>query len=243
MNTQMTQNVTPHHSATNVNGRMIAGFVLVAVLIPLVLFVAAGRIDWWQGWVYVILTLGVSFISRYILLRKHPDLITERAHFIESEGIKAWDKRIVVWIAVVLPLAFMITAGLDKRFGWSPEIPLPWQLAALGIFLAGFGLTTWALIVNRFFSSVVRIQTERGHTVVSSGPYRFMRHPGYAGGIVAWLVSPVLLGSVWSFVPVGIVTVLYVIRTALEDRTLQEELPGYADYAQRTRYRLLPGIW
>ncbi len=243
MNTQMTHNVTPQNSTATVNGRTIAGFVLVAVLIPCVLFVAAGRIDWWQAWMYAILTVGVSFISRYILFRQNPDLITERAHFTESEGIKAWDKRLVAWIAILFPLAFMITAGLDKRFGWSPEISLPWQLAALGVFVAGFGLTTWALIVNRFFSSVVRIQTERGHTVVSSGPYRFVRHPGYIGGVVAWLASPILLGSVWSFVPVVVITVLYVIRTALEDRTLQEELPGYADYARRTRYRLLPGIW
>ncbi len=243
MNTPMTHHVTPRHSATTVNSRTIAGFVLASAVIPLVLFVTAGGIDWWQGWVYVILTLGVSFISRFVLIRKHPDLITERAHFTESEGIKAWDKRLVVWVAIVIPLVFMIIAGLDKRFGWSPEIPLPWQLAAFAIFVASFSLTTWALIVNQFFSSVVRIQTERGHTVVNSGPYRFVRHPGYIGAIVAWLVSPILLGSVWSFVPVAILTVLYVVRTALEDRTLQQELPGYADYAQRTRYRLLPGIW
>ncbi len=243
MNTPMTHHVTPRDSATTVNSRTIAGFVLASAVIYLVLFVAAGRIDWWQGWVYVILTLGVSFISRFVLIRKHPDLITERAHFTESEGIKAWDKHLVVWVAIVIPLVCMIIAGLDRRFGWSPEIALPWQLAALGVFLAGFGLTTWALIVNQFFSSVVRIQTERGHTVVSSGPYRFVRHPGYIGGVVAWLASPILLGSVRSFVPVVVITVLYIVRTVLEDRTLQEELPGYVDYAQRTHYRLLPGIW
>ncbi len=243
MNTQMTHHTTSSNAATGINWRMIARFTLVAVLIPLVLFAAAGRIDWWQGWVYAALTLGVALISRYILYRKNPDLIAERAHFTESEGIKDWDKRLVIWIAVILPLVFMITAGLDRRYGWSPEIALSWQLGALVVFLAGYSLSTWALIVNRFFSSVVRIQTERGHTVVSSGPYRFVRHPGYIGGVVAWLASPILLGSLWSSVPVGIVIALYIIRTAREDRTLQAELPGYADYAQRTRYRLLPGVW
>jgi len=243
MNTQMTHNVAPGKSMTTINWKMIARFVLVLGLIPLVLFAAAGRIDWWQGWVYAILGIVPSLFSRYIMFLKNPELIAERAHFTESEGTKDWDKRIVIWIAIVLPLVFMMTAGLDKRFGWSPEISLSLQLGAIVIFLAGYALVTWALTVNKFFSSVVRIQTERGHTVVTSGPYRFVRHPGYSGGIVSWLASPILLGSLWSFIPVGVVIVLYTVRTALEDRTLQAELPGYADYARHICYRLLPGIW
>lgn len=243
MNTHSTRNITPEKSPIAINWKMVIRFALVAAIIPLLLFVAAGCTDWWQAWVYAGLTIGVSLISRYILFLKNPALIAERARFTQSEGTKSWDKQIVIWIAVIGPLTFMITAGLDKRFAWSPELSLAAQLGALVIFILGFSLATWAMIANMFFSSVVRIQTERGHRVVSSGPYRLVRHPGYSGGIVSWLVSPLLLGSIWSFIPVGIIVGLYIIRTALEDRTLQEELPGYKEYTQHTRYRLLPGVW
>ena len=218
-------------------------FTLVAVLLPLLLFVSAGRVDWWQGWAYAILAILISLISRYVLFLKNPQLIEERARFTQSEGTKDWDKKLVVWIAIIGPLAFMITAGLDKRFGWSPELALPLQLSAMIVFVLGYALATWAMTVNTFFSSVVRIQSERGHTVVDTGPYRFVRHPSYIGGIVSLLASPILLGSLWSYIPIGIIVILTVVRTALEDRTLQAELPGYADYARHTRYRLLPGVW
>lgn len=244
MNTPMTHNAPQANpSVGTINWKMVVRFAIAALLIPLVLFIAAGRVDWWQAWMYTILTVVVSLVSRYILFLKHPDLIAERARFTQAEGVKEWDKRIVILIAIVGPLAFMITAGLDKRFGWSAEVALPVQLGALVVFLLGYAFSTWALIVNKYFSSVVRIQTERGHTVVTSGPYRLVRHPGYSGGLVAWLVSPLLLGALWSFIPVALVTLLYIVRTALEDRTLQAELPGYKDYAERVRYRLLPGVW
>jgi protein-S-isoprenylcysteine O-methyltransferase Ste14 len=243
MNTYASQNLTPPQADSGVDWKVLVRFALVAMLIPLILFVVAGRFDWWQGWFYTLTVIVVSFVSRYILLVKNPELIAERAHFTQSEGIKAWDKRLVVLIAIVGPLVFMITAGLDKRFGWSAEVPLVWQLGAIVVFLLGYAFATWALIVNKFFSSVVRIQTERGHTVVTSGPYRFVRHPGYSGGIVSWLMSPIVLGTLWAFIPAGVVIVLTIVRTALEDRTLQAELMGYKEYAQRTRYRLLPGVW
>lgn len=237
MNTHMTQN------PTTVDWKMVVRFAVVALVMPFVLFAAAGRVDWWQGWVYIIITVVLSFISRYIVYLKNPELIAERAHFTESEGIKDWDKKLVVWIAIVGPLAFLITAGLDKRFGWSANVALPVQLGAIVVFLLGYAFSTWAIIVNTYFSSVVRIQTERGQTVVTSGPYQYVRHPGYSGGIVAWLASPILLGVIWSFIPTVIVVALYVVRTALEDKTLQNELPGYTEYAQHVRYRLLPGVW
>jgi len=243
MNTRISTNHTPTQPDNTIHWKVVIRFAIVALLVPLVLFAAAGRFDWWQAWVYTLLTVAISLVSRYILYLKHPELIAERARFTESQGIKSWDKSIVVLIAIVGPLAFMIVAGLDKRYGWSPEVTLPVQLGALVIFLLGYVFSTWALVVNKYFSSVVRIQAERGHTVVTAGPYRFMRHPGYSGGIVAWLVSPLLLGALWSFIPVALVIVLYIVRTALEDRTLQAELPGYTDYAQRTRYRLFPGVW
>jgi protein-S-isoprenylcysteine O-methyltransferase Ste14 len=243
MNTEMTHDVSPGTSMTAIDLKTVVRFALVALLVPLLLFVAAGRVDWWQGWVYAILTTATSLISRYFMIRKNPDLVAERARFTESEGIKDWDKRIVMWVAIVGPLVFMIVAGLDKRFGWSAEVALALQLGAIGVFVLGYALATWALVANKFFSSVVRIQTERGHTVVTSGPYRFVRHPGYAGGIAAWLFSPLFIGSFWSFIPVMLVVGLTIVRTELEDRTLQNELPGYKEYAERVRYRLLPGIW
>jgi protein-S-isoprenylcysteine O-methyltransferase Ste14 len=243
MNNSLTHNTRSGESKPTVDWRIIVRFAIIALLIPLVLFLSAGRVDWWQAWMYTILTIVVSLVSRYMLFLKNPELIAERARFTQSEGIKDWDKRIVVLIAIVGPLAFMITAGLDKRYGWSPEVALPVQLIALVVFLLGYAFSTLALMVNKYFSSVVRIQTERGQTVVMSGPYRFVRHPGYSGGLVAWLVSPILLGALWSFIPVALVIVLYIVRTALEDRTLQNELPGYKEYAGRVRYRLLPGVW
>lgn len=243
MNTQMTQNTMPGDAPVKIDVKIIIRFALVAVALPLILFVAAGRVDWWQGWMYTVVTILLSVISRYILFRVNPALINERSRFTQSEGIKEWDKRLVVWIAITGPLAFMIVAGLDKRYGWSPDVSLPLTIVGLVGLLLGYALATWAMTVNRFFSSVVRIQTDRGQTVITSGPYRYVRHPGYSGGIVGWITSPLLLGSLWSFIPVGLVIALYVLRTAREDRTLQAELPGYSDYARHTRYRLIPGIW
>ncbi len=137
----------------------------------------------------------------------------------------------------------LIVCGLDYR--WQASGPVaPWlKWTALVLLIAGYAFSLWALIANRFFSTVVRIQRERGHTVVSSGPYRFVRHPGYAGGLLYYLMTPLLLGTLWGFVPVTLEIGLVVLRTALEDRTLQAELPGYADYARRVRYRLIPGVW
>ena len=116
-------------------------------------------------------------------------------------------------------------------------------MAGLVVFVLGMGLMTWAMIVNNFFSLVVRIQKDRGHTVVSSGPYAYVRHPGYIGGILFQLATPVMLGTLWALVPAGLAACLIVIRTVLEDKTLQAELDGYKDYAARVRYRLLPGVW
>lgn len=137
----------------------------------------------------------------------------------------------------------LLVAGLDARFGWSPSVSLTLKVMALVMIVGGYALGSYALIENRFFSGMVRIQTERDHHVVSSGPYRWVRHPGYVGAIVVYLATPLLLESGWSFLPAVLLTALLIIRTALEDKTLQEELAGYRDYAGRVRYRLLPRVW
>ena len=145
--------------------------------------------------------------------------------------------------ALVGPVVSWIIAGLDVRFGWSQDLPNWIQIIALGVIFAGGMLGTWAMIINQFFSSHVRIQTDRGHTVVQKGPYRVVRHPGYAGAVVSWIAAPVFFSSYWVLVPMVLVLIGMVIRTELEDRTLQEELSGYAEYARKVKFRLIPGIW
>ncbi len=177
------------------------------------------------------------------MARKTPDLLVERARSLEAEDVERWDRILVPLVALYGPLATWVVAGLDERFGWAPHVALWIQLAALAVVVLGYAVGTWAMATNAFFSAYVRIQAERGHTVVSGGPYRWVRHPGYASGIASTLATPVVLGSVWALVPAGLVVVLLVVRTALEDRALGEKLPGYAEYSRRTRYRLVPGIW
>ncbi len=146
-------------------------------------------------------------------------------------------------MAVSLVFPMVIVAGLDHRFNWSPEFPL-WLSVVGFLFIAfGYSFAAWAFVENRFFSSVVRIQTDRGHVVCDTGPYRFVRHPGYAGNILPLFGIVLALGSVWTLIPAAVATIIAVIRIVLEDQTLQEELPGYRDYTQRVRYRLIPGIY
>lgn len=136
-----------------------------------------------------------------------------------------------------------IAAGIENRLGGLYNFQLPVEMIGLLLIVLGFVLGSYALIENRFFSGVVRIQTDRGHHLVDTGPYRWIRHPGYAGAILSYIGIPLLLDSIWTYLPVVFVTIILLIRTSLEDQTLQKELPDYADYVTRTRYRLIPGVW
>lgn len=156
---------------------------------------------------------------------------------------KGWDRLLAGAVSLYLPLITLIVSGLDARFGWSAQPVLAAQLAALVILVLGYALVSWAMASNKFFSGVVRIQAERGHTVATTGPYQVVRHPGYTGMIAFTLATPVLLGSLWALVPALLNVCLFVLRTSLEDRTLQAELSGYQDYTRQVRYRLLPGVW
>jgi len=218
-------------------------FIIIIILMLAVLFLSAGRLDWWEGWAYAGLTLVVLIISRVVLLRNDPDLIIERMAAGQEDNVKPWDKIFVPIISLYIPLITYVIAGLDARFGWSPNLPDGIQITALLVNFTASMFSTWATFANRFFSSHVRIQTDRGHTVVRSGPYQFMRHPGYSGAIVCWLSTPIFFSSIWTWIPTILAITGFIIRTALEDRTLQEELPGYKEYTQEVRYRLLPGIW
>lgn len=221
----------------------ILGLLFFFLLTPLLLLLTSGQLDWWMAWIYSILSVGLLLASRVLMARKHPDLVAERVSYRDAEGVKDWDKKLVPWVAQILPLIISVVAGLDKRYAWSSPLPVWISLTALVIALLGYGFSIWALVENRFFSSVVRIQKERGHTVCDSGPYKYVRHPGYAGGLIWFLMTPLILGTLWAYLPTLLVMALMVLRTSLEDKTLQAELPGYKEFTLQTRYRLIPGIW
>lgn len=217
----------------------LRGLVGMLALFAL-LFVSAGTLDYWQGWVYLVLNLGIVLVTVYVL-RNNPALIEERLN--PRKGMKAWDKR---YFALTVPLyiAGLVIAGADVgRFHVSPELS-PWVYAAsIVCFILGQALFLWAKQSNAYFSSVVRIQLDRGQTVCREGPYRYVRHPGYVGSLVWTLAAPLMLGSLLALVPAVLSDVLLLWRTAKEDDTLQAELPGYVEYANAVRYRLIPGIW
>jgi protein-S-isoprenylcysteine O-methyltransferase Ste14 len=235
--------MTRESEKRRIGTREIAGALATFLLIPLVPLLAAGDWGWAQGWLYAFITIGMSILSRVLVYKKAPDLIKERSTYTSAEGVKSWDKKLVPWIAIYLPLVTLIVAGLDERLGWPPEVPLWLVGVSLGVILLGYAFGMWAMLSNPFFSAVVRIQSERGHVTVEAGPYRYLRHPGYSSGILTWLAIPLLLGSFWAVLPAVAACVLVILRTSLEDQTLLEELQGYKAYAQRTRYRLLPGVW
>ena len=220
----------------------ILQMVIVVLLAPFIPLIISGRWDWWQAWAYAVVSVLAFVISRLFVARKHPDLITERARFMDAKDTKSWDK-ILAPLLGLGSILILAVAGLDKYYGWSPASGLTVCLVALIGVILGYGFSSWALIENRFFAGTVRIQTERGHHVVSTGPYRIVRHPGYAGGLLGYLFIPLLLDSLWAWIPTLLLAVILVIRTALEDKTLKAELPGYREFAQKTKYRLLPGIW
>ena len=219
------------------------GLVVVYLLIPLVLLLCGGDLGWWQGWLYSFLIFAAGIGGHVWAEQRHPGLMAERQNIESIQNAKAWDKVLAPLMAVSIGFPMVIVAGLDHRYGWSPGFPL-W-LIVIGFILIslGYAFATWALAENRFFSSVVRIQMDRGHVVCDSGPYRFVRHPGYAGNIPPLFGIVLALGSVWTLIPAAVATIITVVRTVLEDQTLQEELPGYREYAQRVRYRLIPGIY
>jgi protein-S-isoprenylcysteine O-methyltransferase Ste14 len=219
--------------------KAIAGGLAFPLIILAVLLIAGNK-AYWQGWVYGAANAAL-LIGNLFVLKVNPGLARERLQ--PGEGTKPWDK---VHYALSAPLFLftLVLAALDAgRFGWSPRLPLWLYIAAYAVYAAGQLFMFWAKLTNRFFSSVVRIQADRGHAVCDRGPYRIVRHPGYLGGLLYSLVTPLLLGSLWAFIPTALSMALLAVRTALEDRTLQAELPGYAQYAGKVRWRLLPAVW
>jgi len=220
--------------------KRIALVLVVFLVMGILLFLPAGRLDWPAAW--ILSALYAVFLLIYAVwgTLKAPELLHERSRV--AENVKAWDK-ILMTIYTILLLATLPLAGLDVgRFRWS-AMPLAWQwLGLAGLFLAG-GLLFWTILTNAYLGRWVRIQKDRGQQVITGGPYHYVRHPMYLGIIVLFPGMTLFLGSWWALVPAGLIAILMVIRTVLEDRTLQAELSGYAEYAQETRYRLLPGVW
>jgi len=223
--------------------RAVVGFFLYTILPPALLFLAAGTLRWPMAWVYIILMILAVVISRLLVFRKNPDLLRERARFSQRDQSGVQDRLLVAVIAVYGPLSAAIIAGLDHRFGWSAWALLPLQLAAAAVLAAGYGLGVWAMVSNAFFSANARLQKDRGQIVVTSGPYRLVRHPAYLGGVISAVAFPAMLDTLWAFAPVLVMVLSIFIRTKLEDDMLLSGLDGYSDYARKVRYRLLPGIW
>lgn len=208
----------------------------------LILFLSAGTLKWLWGWALMIVLVAFMAAHPLLLVPIDPELLAERGEGARAEGVKGWDKWITS-LAGGLMITIWIVAGLDVRFQWTGPIPLAYHLGGLLVVIEGYALFMWAMTANTFFSEGVRIQEERGHTVATGGPYHFVRHPGYLGVILGHLATPFLLGSPWALIPGVLLAALMVVRTALEDKTLMAELPGYQEYGRQTRYRLLPGVW
>jgi protein-S-isoprenylcysteine O-methyltransferase Ste14 len=217
-------------------GRSLVGLALVAAVV----IGAAGRFDYWQGWVFLGLT-AISLGATYLCLRKNPGLVAERIR--PGRGVKWWDK-LYYLLSTPLWFATIVVASLDEgRAHWTTAPSLAVYAAALALFAVGQGFYLWAKAVNPFFSSVARIQTDRGQTVCREGPYRLCRHPGYLGGVLFGLATPVVLGSYWALLPQAAAIALLVVRTLLEDRMLTRDLLWYAEYKRSVPALLIPGLW
>lgn len=213
------------------------------IIQAVILFISSGRLDWIMAWAYIGVNAAIPVANMVILIQRSPDfkdLIAERTK--TREDAKDWD-RMLINIGALTFFAMLIAAGLDVRLGWSPQLALTIQVLALAFLVLGNGLVSWAMLSNKFFARLVSIQKDRGHTVITSGPYQFVRHPGYVGMIICSLAIPLMLSSLWALIPAGLTVCVTIVRTALEDKMLQDELDGYKEYAKRVRYRLLLGVW
>jgi protein-S-isoprenylcysteine O-methyltransferase Ste14 len=211
-----------------------------AIVFFSVIFISAGRLDYWQGLIYVIIGL-IMLLLNYTVLRIDSELLIERSK--AGEGAKKWDKTIL-GLSFLMTISMYVIAGLDSgRYHWSPDFH--WGICLPGIILTISGQLLFLIAQkqNKFFSSTVRIQTDREHTVCETGLYKFVRHPAYLGSIIQAVGFPLLFGSLWSIIPVCLLIILFITRTSLEDKTLKEELKGYPDYSNKTRYKIIPYIW
>ncbi len=204
------------------------------------LFIPAGRLDWVEGWAFLVALFSLSIAIAVWGYLKDPELMKERSRI--GPNVESWDK-VVVMVFRALFFVMLVTAGLDAgRYQWSSP-PRSLQILGWMAFVVAALLIWRVMSENTFLSSMVRIQTDRGHKVVTTGPYRYVRHPMYVGIIILFFSIPLVLGSWWATLPGVAIGILIVVRTVLEDRTLKEHLHGYPEYMERVKYRLLPRIW
>jgi protein-S-isoprenylcysteine O-methyltransferase Ste14 len=214
----------------------IAGLVTAALL-----FAGAGRLDWLNGWVFLGIWIATKAVSSLRLVRRDPRLLAERAA--SHADTKGWD-RVVLPAYMLLGLVTLLVASLDGGANdRSGSMPAALNLAGVVVYLSATAVAQWAMESNPYHSAVSRIQSDRGQKVVLSGPYAVVRHPTYAASTVMWLATPLILDSWWALIPAALTGAMMVLRTALEDRMLRQDLPGYSDYAARVRYRLVVGVW
>jgi protein-S-isoprenylcysteine O-methyltransferase Ste14 len=230
--------MTTHTLSKKARTQMVLRALLAPILMIGLLFLVAGTWDYWQAWVYLFINM-VFLILMGTVLTPNSELVEERLN--PKQGMKGWDK---FYFAVTTPMYIiaLVLAGLDQRFGWS-SVSMAAYWTSVVIYILGQAIFQWARYTNQYFSSVVRIQTDRGQTVCKDGPYRYVRHPGYVGGFLFTITMGLVLGSWVASIPQVIAALMLLWRTAREDRTLQAELPGYTEFASETKYRLVPGIW
>ena len=221
--------------------RYVFKIVIAGLMIAALLFSAAGRLNWWDGGIFALLWLSTKVTFAGYIGRQNPELAAERAE--THSNTKGWD-RILMTFYVLMGFGTFLVAGLDGgRYEWSEGPSLSYKIAAILVHLVFHALALWAASVNVYLSSEARIQEERGQEVVTTGPYRYIRHPTYLATVILWLTTPVILGSWWGLIPAGLAGALMITRTELEDQMLREELSGYPEYAKQVRYRLIPGVW
>jgi protein-S-isoprenylcysteine O-methyltransferase Ste14 len=220
----------------NIVRRLIQVFLTLAIE-GAIIIISAGTLHWFRAWIFLAVGVLILLVNLLVL---PAEVIEERGR--SHKDAKTWDK-IISALTIVPTLMMLVCCGLDFRFHWTGEVSAALPVAGLIFFFLASLLFTWAMVSNRFFSTLVRLQTERNHTVASKGPYRYVRHPGYLAYMAFTLATPVALGTLWGLMFALAIVILLLVRTALEDRTLKNELSGYSDYAQRVRFRLIPGLW
>jgi len=215
---------------------------LMLLILMIVFFIAAGHLSIPRAWIFFGATYIYLTASAFALYRYNPELLLQRLRR-KREGSKLWDELLMRASNLTVLVLVPAIAGLDVgRYHWS-SLTIEFAAAGLVLYITSSVLINWAMIVNPFFEPTVRIQRDRDHRVITAGPYKIVRHPGYLSGILWTLSMPLIFGSLFTFIPAGIYVLFMMIRTFLEDRTLRRELTGYLDYAERVRYRLFPGIW
>ena len=220
--------------------RGILSLGVFLLVLGVALFLPAGDIRWANGWLFVLVFVLLSATAIAYLWRTNPDIFVARSRI--RPGTKSWDKMLVLLLLLSFVSIFPV-AGFDAgRFHWS-RVPLALIVLGYVLLCVGYFLSIWVYRVNKFAEPTVRIQTERGHKVIDTGPYALVRHPLYSGALLMCAGIPLALGSFGALIPAALGAVILVVRTVLEDRTLQAELEGYREYASRVRSRLIPGVW